>query len=77
VTLLKAAGNSGTVPGALLAQDIPPALQRLKAAVAAAPAKGGGTDEEPDVSLARRAYPLVDLLERAAKQGADVLWDKG
>jgi len=77
VTLLKAAGNSGTVPGALLAQDIPPALQRLKAAVAGAPAKDGGTDEEPDVSLARRAYPLVDLLERAAKQGADVLWDKG
>ena len=31
VTLLKATGNSGTVPGALLAKDIPPALQRLKA----------------------------------------------
>jgi len=77
VTLLKATGNSGTVPGALLAEDIPPALQRLKAAVAAAPRKEGGTDEEPDVSLARRAYPLVDLLERAAKEGADVLWDKG
>ena len=77
VMLLKAAGNSGTVPGALLAKDIPPALQRLKAAVAAAPAKDDGTDEERNVSLARRAYPLVDLLERAAKEGADVLWDKG
>ena len=78
VTLLKAAGNSGTVPGALLAKDIPPALQRLKAAVAAAPAKESDTDgRESDVPLARRAYPLVDLFERAAKEGADVLWDKG
>ena len=78
VTLLKAAGNSGTVPGALLAKDIPPALGRLKAAVAAAPAKEGDTEgEEQAISLARRAYPLVDLLERAAKEGADVLWDKG
>src|SRR5262245_26766671 len=78
VALLKAMGNSGTVPGALLAKDIPPALDRLKAAVAAAPAKEGGRDEhEPKVSLRQRAYPLIDLLERAAKAGADVLWDKG
>ncbi len=78
VALLKATGNSGTVPGALLAGDIPPALERLKAAVAAAPAKEGGRDEqEPKVSLRQRAYPLIDLLERASKAGADVLWDKG
>ena len=78
VALLKAMGNSGTVPGALLAKDIPPALERLKAAVAAAPAKeGGGEGQEPKVSLRQRAYPLIDLLERAAKTGADVLWDKG
>ena len=78
VALLKAMGNSGTVPGALLAKDIPPALDRLKAAVAAAPAKAGGHEEqEPKVSLKQRAFPLVDLLERAAKAGADVLWDKG
>ena len=77
VTLLKAAGNSGTVPGALLANDIPPALERLKAAVAATPAKDGEKDgQEPKVSLRKRAYPLIDLLERAAKAGADVLWDK-
>jgi Domain of unknown function (DUF1840) len=76
VTLLKAAGNSGTVPGALLAKDIPPALERLKAAVAAAPAKDGESEEESNVPLARRAYPLIDLLDRAAKAGADVLWDK-
>ena len=78
VALLKAMGNSGTVPGALLARDIPPALEQLKAAVAATPAKEGGhAEQESKVSLKQRAFPLVDLLERAAKAGADVLWDKG
>ena len=79
VTLLKAMGNSGTVPGALLAADIPAALARLKAAVGEAPAPkaAGGDREEPKVSLRQRAFPLIDLLERAAKAGADVLWDKG
>jgi hypothetical protein len=81
VALLKAMGNSGTVPGALLATDIPPALERLKAAAAAVPAQEGGRDEqerkEPRISFRQRAYPLIDLLERSAKAGADVLWDKG
>jgi hypothetical protein len=78
VTLLKAMGNSGTVPGALLAADIPAALQRLKAAVGEAPApKAAGEGEEPKVSLRQRAFPLIELLERAAKAEADVLWDKG
>jgi len=79
VTLLKAMGNSGTVPGALLAADIPASLARLKGAVGEAPApkEAGGDREEPKVSLRQRAFPLVDLLERAAKAKADVLWDKG
>src|SRR5512134_3115597 len=77
VALLKAMGNRGTVPGALLAKDIPPALARLKAAVAAAPGEEGDAGgEKPKVSLRQRAFPLIDLLERAAKAGADVLWDK-
>lgn len=81
VQLLKMMGHSGTVPSALLAQDIPPALERLKAAVAAAPAppaKPGGDEREaePKVSLRQRAHPLIDLLDRAAKADCDVLWDK-
>jgi len=35
VTLIKMMGHSGTVPSALLAEDVPAALARLKAAVAA------------------------------------------
>jgi hypothetical protein len=80
--LLKMMGHSGTVPSAILAADIPPALARLKAAVAAAPeppapdAEQGEKGTEPKVSVRQRAFPLIDLLERAAKAGADVLWDK-
>ena len=88
VQLLKLMGHSGTVPGALLAEDIPEALDRLKKAIAAQPAavpekekKDRDDDEEeeekePPVSLAHRALPLIDLLEAAAAARCDVLWDR-
>jgi hypothetical protein len=81
VALLKMMGHSGTVPSALLAADIPAALARLKPAVARAPdpapePEPDGKPAEPRVSLRQRAFPLIDLLERAARAGADVLWDK-
>lgn len=79
VQLLKAMGHSGTVPGALLPEDIPGALARLKAAVerspkATAAPKDEDDDREPSVSLRQRAYPLIDLLTRAAERKAEVLW---
>jgi hypothetical protein len=37
VTLIKLMGHSGAVPSALMPEDIPEALERLKAAVAANP----------------------------------------
>jgi hypothetical protein len=83
VQLLKMMGHSGTVPSALLAAEIPGALVRLKSAVAAAPeppdepVDDDGKPEQPKVTLRQRAFPLIDLLERSAKAGADVLWDKG
>jgi Domain of unknown function (DUF1840) len=84
VTLLKMMGHSGTVPGAILAQDIPPALERLKAALAAAPelrpeqasSAGDSGDKEPVVSIRQRAFPLVELLEQAIQKRCDVLWDR-
>lgn len=81
--LLKMLGHSGTVPGAIRAADIPDALQKLRSAVTQAgpdrPAPGPGEDQEerqPPVTLQQRAYPLIDLLERSAKEDCDVLWDK-
>jgi hypothetical protein len=82
--LLKLMGHSGTVPSAILADDIPQALARLKAAIAADRAASGEStpngaesddSEEPAVSLAHRAFPLIELLEAAAKRKCDVMWD--
>lgn len=79
VRLLKMMGHSGTVPGALLPEDIPDAVARLKSALAhaAPPATADSTDEddEPAVSLAQRAGPLLQLLEAAARDGVEVMWD--
>lgn len=87
VALLKMAGHSGTMPGALLPADIPSALERLKQEVAAAepvketnPAKPPQTDEADapaPVELQTRAYPLIQLLAAAARQGCHVEWQTG
>lgn len=80
IPLLKLMGHTGTVPSAILPEDIPAALERLKAAVAGrpdapAPGKGAAPDEgEVPVSLRQRAFPLIELLERAATLDCEVLW---
>lgn len=80
VTLLRMMGQSGSVPGAILATDIPAALGRLQQAVAAnppaAPPPKARDDGEPPVSLRQRAFPLIDLLTRATKKKADVIWEE-
>lgn len=80
VQLLKAMGHSGTVPSAILAKDIPAAVARLRSAVAATPAAKTSTNSDDKdqkeilVSLRQRAFPLIDLLTRAAETGAEVMW---
>jgi len=83
VALLKLMGHSGTVPSALLTEDLPEAITRLKAAVAEHAQEpldpgGGAASEDGDerhVSLAHRAMPLLELLEAAAAQRKNVMWD--
>lgn len=80
LNLLKLMGHSATVPGAILAADVPAALERLRAGVATAvpesgDATGNDADEQP-VSLSHRALPLIRLLEAAAAAKSDVMWDK-
>jgi hypothetical protein len=84
VQLLRMMGHSGTVPSAIVAKDIPQAVARLQAALGGLPPEPApaakprdGDKEEPKVSLRQRAYPLIDLLTRAAQADCDVLWDKG
>lgn len=86
VTLLKMAGHSGTVPGALVAREVPAALARLQRELAAAseedskqniPADTGDDDAPPPVPLKLRAFPLIELLTAAARQECDVMWERG
>ncbi len=87
IALLKMAGHSGTVPSALLAADIPAALQKLQQALAVA--EHAENDHAPQVEdvdepgietpvgIRKRAYPLIELLTAAAAQGCDVTWEAG
>jgi hypothetical protein len=78
--LLRLMGQTGSLPGAILAQDIPAAVERLRSAVSGESerprAQSKNDDGEPAVNLRQRAYPLIELLERAAKSGADVIWEE-
>lgn len=81
VPLIRMTGHSGTVPSAILAKDIPRALVALKAEIARIPVPPEPDDderprEERPVSLRQRAFPLTDLLERAARKGHDVMWEE-
>lgn len=86
VALLKLMGQTGAVPGALVAADVPAALQHLKDGVAQVGAQPAGNpppqegeDEEkapPPVTLGQRAFPLIGLLEAAAHGKADVMWEQ-
>lgn len=82
VRLLKLMEHSGTVPGAIRADDVPAALARLREGLVEHGEEVVGEqprddeDKTPTVSLAHRAIPLIELLESAVKSGADVMWDK-
>jgi hypothetical protein len=81
IRLLKMMGHSGTVPSALYAEDVQPALVCLEAALEQLPEpKASMKDEEddngaPTVSLSHRAMPLLELLRAAVKGKSNVMWD--
>ena len=84
VQLLRMMGHSGNVPGALPGPDVQGALKRLQHAVASAPdappAPASGDDdedEEPPVSIRHRALPLIELMQAAASDGKQLMWDRG
>ena len=88
VTLLKAMGHSGTVPGAILAADLRAALSSLRQALeeqarVPPPPEPATTDEddererEPPVSMRMRALPLIDMIETAIARDSDLMWERG
>ena len=77
LTMLKMMEHSATVPGAILAADVPVALSRLTAAIGAeksSPLLADKDADEPVVSMAHRALPLINLLTAAAKAESNVMW---
>jgi len=90
-SLLKLLGHSGSIPGAILAADLPASLANLSAGLqrdgdTPAPEPGAdldtrrGDDEDarrPPVTLRTRALPLIELIEGAIARGSDLMWERG
>jgi Domain of unknown function (DUF1840) len=91
VALIRLGGHSGTVPGAVLAAELPEFLAKLRAGLELQgeqvspppPAKEPGDrwedEEEPrerPIKLRLRAVPLLDMLDTAVRQQSDLLWEK-
>jgi hypothetical protein len=92
-TLLKLGGHSGTVPGAVLAADLPEFLRRLRAGLAShgdepSPAqpqrvppddhgREGDTEPPAPVTLRMRAAPCIEMIETAIERGSDLMWERG
>lgn len=80
VVLLRMMGHSGTVPGALRAEEVGPARERLRTELDVlspdTPSPGKNTDDdEPVVTIHQRAYPLLELLAAAEKAEREVMWE--
>ncbi len=80
--LLRLMGMSGREQGAVSGEDLQQALQTLQAGLqraaemAARPAQESEDDDEDavPVSLQRRALPLLEMLQRAAREDGYVMW---
>lgn len=79
--LIKMMGHSGAIPGAVGADDVPAALERLQGKIKSEEAKPRTErdteqedKEEEHVSLSNRAFPLIEMLTAAAEEHAGVMW---
>ena len=78
--MLRLMGRNQNVPGALLIEDIPQALQQLQAGLEQSPEPEPSfveEDEEDAVSLSTRAIPLIELLKASLADEASVMWREG
>ncbi len=85
--LLEIIGKAPAPTGIVTVAQLPEAIRRLEAAVAAERAQPAPAEEpreadaEPDeaaaarsISLGRRAWPLIEMMKAAAAAGRDVTW---
>ena len=68
-----------SVPGAIVAEDVPQALSnlqnRLESLVEVVEPAGEASEGEPAVSLHTRAVPLIELLQSAVADENIVRWE--
>jgi hypothetical protein len=90
VALLRLGGHSGTVPGAILAADLPAFVAKLRQGLerhgeelspAPAPRDPDQDPEDEDprdrpVSLRLRAVPLVEMVGTALQRKSDLMWER-
>lgn len=74
--LLKLMGHSGTVPGALAADEVAGALENLEKAINTPQAAAGDNWDSGSVSLKHRALPLIGLLQAALTSEEHIIWEK-
>lgn len=78
--LLDMMGSRGRDQGALRAEQVPAALDQLKAALAQRAADDDrdaeGGEQADDVPITRRAIPVLDLLERTVASGGYFMWQE-
>ena len=89
VALLKGMDHSGTVPGAILAADLPAALAQLQRMLETSGDSTGAPlppppqseeeerEREPVITLKTRAVPLLDMLRTAIARKSDLMWERG
>lgn len=83
--LLEILGKDPDHPGVLLPQDMPVAIEAIRAAVRAEEAEQKRLQEEAaargepppafeTVSLRMRSTPFIDMLQRCQQAGVEVVW---
>ena len=82
-TLLRTIGREPAAKGIFEAAALPAAIAALEQAVAAEDAaRKAAPDDEADetrgggdnVSLRQRAWPLLEMMRRSQREGADIVW---
>ena len=80
--LLRIIGREPSAKGIIEVAALPAAIAAIESAVAAEAAVRQNSDEdEPDdaasgdnVSLRQRAWPLLEMMRRSQREGADIVW---
>jgi len=80
--MLKKMGHNATIPGAILAEDVPAVLKHLTGAIETESDADLNTEtqnndwDDQSVSLQNRAMPLIELLKAASEQHCNVMWEE-